>query len=343
MSKSILLIEDDPIVRENTAEILNLANYHVITAENGKIGIEKAVLHKPDLIICDILMPDLDGYGVMQILMRNENLQHIPVIFLTAKTNREDIRKGMNLGASDYITKPFEESELLSAVETQLKKSSIIEKFQQNPTTGSKPLKWKELASFFGKEKKLNLKKGTPVYAEGYHGNFIFYLIKGLVKVYKYNEDGKEFITRIYKPGDYFGFTSSLGDRPYYENAETITPASLLKIPTHDFIEILKANPQIATHFIDGLALDLEKIKEHLVHLAYDSVRKKTANILIRLNRDIGGEEGFEISRSDLAALIGIAKETLIRTLKEFKDEGIIRTSRKNISITDQEKLLKIR
>ena len=121
MKKLILLIEDDAIVRENTAEILRLANYQVQTAENGKLGIEMASLQRPDLIICDILMPVLDGFGVLQIVLRNEELKRVPFIFMSAKTDHSDLRKGMDLGASDYITKPFEESELLSAIETRLK------------------------------------------------------------------------------------------------------------------------------------------------------------------------------------------------------------------------------
>ena len=117
MKKKVLIIEDDKIVRENTAEILLLANYEVITAENGKFGIEKANFFKPDLIICDILMPELDGYGVLQIMMRSNLLQKIPLIFMSAKTKHDDIRRGMDLGASDYITKPFYPEILLDRVE----------------------------------------------------------------------------------------------------------------------------------------------------------------------------------------------------------------------------------
>ncbi|HEU5146654.1 MAG TPA: response regulator, partial [Chryseosolibacter sp.] len=95
--KKILLIEDNPEVRENTSEILSLANYEVLVAENGKIGVDLAQRHKPDLIICDIMMPELDGYGVLHILSKNEQTAAIPFIFLTAKTEKSDIRKGMNL------------------------------------------------------------------------------------------------------------------------------------------------------------------------------------------------------------------------------------------------------
>ncbi|MEO7045074.1 MAG: response regulator, partial [Ferruginibacter sp.] len=105
--KKILLIDDNDDIRNNTAEILEISNYDVVTAENGIIGVQKAIEHKPDLIICDIMMPELDGYGVLHAVHKNEAIKNTPFIFLTAKTERTDFRKGMELGADDYITKPF--------------------------------------------------------------------------------------------------------------------------------------------------------------------------------------------------------------------------------------------
>lgn len=124
--KRILLIEDNPDVRENTAEILELAGYEVDTAENGKIGVSKANEKPFDLIICDIMMPELDGYGVLHILNKNPKTSATPFIFLTAKAERADFRKGMNMGADDYLTKPFEETDLLDAIELRLQKSAAV-------------------------------------------------------------------------------------------------------------------------------------------------------------------------------------------------------------------------
>ncbi|MFT5673433.1 MAG: DNA-binding response OmpR family regulator, partial [Polaribacter sp.] len=107
----ILIIEDNQDVRENTAEILELANYEVYTAEDGEKGVALAKLIQPDVIICDIMMPELNGYDVLLHLNKDKKTAGIPFIFLTAKTERTDVRKGMNLGADDYLTKPFEESE----------------------------------------------------------------------------------------------------------------------------------------------------------------------------------------------------------------------------------------
>src|SRR6187200_2411089 len=126
--KKILLIEDNLEVRENTEEILSLANYEVLTAPNGKVGVELAQKENPDLIICDIMMPELDGYGVLHILNKKAETAGIPFIFLTAKTEKTDIRKGMNLGADDYLTKPFDDTDLLNAIEARLHKSSMQHK-----------------------------------------------------------------------------------------------------------------------------------------------------------------------------------------------------------------------
>src|SRR5678815_2711377 len=126
MEKTILVIDDNTDIRENTSEILELAGYKTFTAENGKQGVEIAVKEKPAVIVCDIMMPELDGYGVLHLLRKNQETQNIPFIFLTAKTERSDFRKGMEMGADDYITKPFDDIELLNAVEIRLKKVEIL-------------------------------------------------------------------------------------------------------------------------------------------------------------------------------------------------------------------------
>lgn len=122
------MIEDNPEMRENTAEILELASYEVITARNGKEGVQQAAHHHPDLIICDIMMPELDGYGVLHMLGKDERTASVPFIFLTAKAEKEDYRKGMTMGADDYLTKPYDDVELLNAVEMRLKKSDRLKK-----------------------------------------------------------------------------------------------------------------------------------------------------------------------------------------------------------------------
>lgn len=130
--KTILLIEDNLEMRENTTEILELNGYKVIAAKNGKEGVEFAQKNKIDLIICDIMMPVLDGYGVLHLLNKNEETSSVPFIFLTAKSERTDFRKGMEMGADDYITKPFDDIELINAIESRFKKMIFyVKNFQK--------------------------------------------------------------------------------------------------------------------------------------------------------------------------------------------------------------------
>src|SRR5277367_5154986 len=125
--RKLLVIDDHDDIRENIAEILTLAGYAVFTAENGKRGVETALKENPELVICDVMMPELDGYGVLHLLRKNEATLNTPFIFLTARTERTDFRKGMEMGADDYITKPFDEIELLNAIEIRLKKNDILQ------------------------------------------------------------------------------------------------------------------------------------------------------------------------------------------------------------------------
>ncbi|MBE9207714.1 response regulator [Nostoc sp. LEGE 06077] len=128
---TILIIEDEPQVRENILEILQLSNFETLAAPNGKIGLEIAQAQLPDLIICDIMMPELDGYSVLSALRQNETTINIPLIFVTAKAERSDFRQGMDFGADDYLTKPFTPEELLNAISVRLNKKAMIERQSQ--------------------------------------------------------------------------------------------------------------------------------------------------------------------------------------------------------------------
>jgi len=343
MKKKILLIEDDIVLRENTAEILQMANYKVISAENGKIGIDKAIVFKPDIIICDILMPELDGYGVLQIILRNKELQNTPFIFMTAVTTHSDIRKGMDLGASDYITKPFEESELLSAISSRLKRKKIFDRQEKKDVNDFNRVNLEHLEEEFNQKEKFIYKKGATIYCEGTNSNHIFYILKGEVKTFKNNEDGKELITGIFKSKKLFGFTSFSKIKSYDENAIAIKNTTLLKITKKEIYNLIIQDPRLAVNFMDLMSENLNNVNEHLIHLAYDSVRKKTADMLLQLSKLNNNTDYIEISRLNLANLIGIAKETLIRTLSDFKEEKIIKTDRISVKIIQFKKLSMIK
>lgn len=122
--KKILVIEDEPEMRRNITALLRYKEYQPLAAENGRLGVEMARREEPDLILCDVMMPELDGYGVLRALQADAKLALIPFIFLTAKGEKEDLRSGMNLGADDYLTKPVASSDLVQAIEARLGRSA---------------------------------------------------------------------------------------------------------------------------------------------------------------------------------------------------------------------------
>lgn len=138
MSAKILIIEDQSPMRRNLALMLQMEGYEVSAAENGRVGLEIARKARPDLILCDVMMPEMDGYAVIQALRDDEAFDNTPFIFLTAKSDRADIRLGMNFGADDYLTKPVVRDDLLAAVQTRLTraealKTRLAEKTSFNP------------------------------------------------------------------------------------------------------------------------------------------------------------------------------------------------------------------
>jgi len=266
--KKILVIEDNTEVRENLCEILELANYTTYQAENGKLGVALAKEHIPDLILCDVMMPVLDGFGVLHIINRDAKLRHIPFMFLTAKSEKSDFRKGMGLGADDYITKPFDELELMSAIEMRLKKSEQVQAIS-NTEQGIRTF-------FSGNKAEAALKKlianrelrkldnKSAIYEISQYPKYLYLVVTGCVKTIQVTPTGKELIHSIYGPGDFLGLISLIQDVPYHESA---------------------------------------------------------------------------IAREDLAAMAGTARESVIRTLTDFKNEALIRIDEGKIILLDKDDL----
>jgi CRP-like cAMP-binding protein/CheY-like chemotaxis protein len=350
--KKILLIEDNKDVRENTAEILSLAKYNVITAVNGKEGVEMAQKEKPDLIICDIMMPVLDGHGALHLLSKNEDTSSIPFIFLTAKAERSDFRKGMEMGADDYLTKPFDDVELLNAIESRLKKNEILKKEFTKSITGINDFinEAKSIDSLkkLSEERDVRIyKKKDDIYKEGNYPKGVYFVSKGKVKIYQTNEHGKEFITELHKEGDFFGYLSLLKDEKYSSTASTLEDSEIYMIPKEDFFSLIYKNAEVSKKFIEILSNNLLENEKQLVKLAYNSVRKRVAEALIKLSDKYKKEDdqkfSMNVSREDLANLVGTATETVIRTLSDFKEDKFIEISGSNITILSHDKLLKLK
>jgi CRP-like cAMP-binding protein/CheY-like chemotaxis protein len=343
--KKILIIEDNQDVRENTAEILELSNYEVLTAENGKVGVKLASEQLPDLIVCDVMMPELDGFGVLRILSQNPITSHIPFIFLTAKTEKSDFRKGMSMGADDYITKPFDDVELLNAIEVRLKKHEIFLKAQSPNGTGFiNPERGMEALMDLAKDREeRTYRKKDYIFKENEYPKQVFFLNKGKIKTYKTNDDGKELIMSLYKEGDFIGFLPMLQSTTYPETAVALEDCTVSIIPQKDFFDLLHNNSSVASTFLQSLANELVEKEEQLIDLAYNSVRKRVADALIRLQDRYhnDGQNVFTMSilRDDLASIVGTAKETVIRTLSDFKEEGLIDIKGSRITLVENKKL----
>lgn len=345
--KSVLIIDDNQDIRENTAEILELAGYKTITAENGKKGIELALKEKPDVIVCDIMMPELDGYGVLHLLRKNPEAQNIPFIFLTAKTERTDFRKGMEMGADDYVTKPFDEIELLNAIEIRLKKAEVLQqKYASSPQGISEFLKDAKDAGMTDRlSEQYNTetyRKKQTLYEEGKRPRFLYYLAKGKVKGFQTHEDGKDYITDIFSEGDFIGYPALIEDRNYNDNAVILEDAEIIQIPKEDFVQMIYGDINVAAKFIRIITRNVKEKEERLLSLAYSSLRKRVAKALAGLHSKYntgGGSNPIEISREDIAHYVGTATESLIRTLSDFKSEKLIDIKEGKIRIDDVEKL----
>jgi len=350
--KTILLIEDNLEMRENTSEILELNGYKVIPAKNGKEGVELAQKNKADLIICDIMMPVLDGYGVLHLLAKNQETASIPFIFLTAKAERTDFRKGMEMGADDYLTKPFNDIELINAIETRFKKNDVLRKEFSKNIEG--------LDEFFNSVKSLGEfvklsasrvnrahKKKQLIYSEGSYPNGLFFIIKGKVKTYKTNEDGKEFITGLFKEGDFIGYKALLEEDKYSESASALEDCEVCLVAKEDFFDLIYKNSEVSKKFIKMLSDNVAEKEKALLDLAYNSVRKRIAQALTELKKryqkDAADKFSMSILREDLANIAGTSQETTIRTLADFKEEKLIEISGGTITIINSDKLEKMK
>ena len=331
------------------AEIMELANYRVLTADNGKSGIGMALEQIPDLIICDIMMPELDGYGVLHLAQKNSALRNVPFIFLTARSERAEIRKGMDLGADDYITKPFDGSELLNAVERRLKKNAQLKMELRGSTAGfNEPADLPPGEICLGRLKENrninHYKKKQMVYTEGNHPARLYYICKGKVKTFRKNEDGKELIVGLHTEGDFIGYTAMLANVNYRECAEALEDTELAVIPRSEFEEMLQSNPSLMKKLIGMLAETINETEIKLLATAYNSLRKKVADTLVavyeKYNKD--QKEGYfiDLSRDNLASIAGVAKESLIRTLSDFKNENLISLEGSQIHILNYRKLV---
>jgi CRP-like cAMP-binding protein/CheY-like chemotaxis protein len=353
MGKTILLIEPSQEGLQHTGDVLELASYQVLHAHTGAEGVEMAIQSFPDLIICDMTMPELDGFGVLHILKKNPLTERIPFIFMSVKEKKGDFRKGMSAGADDYLIKPFEDVNFLEAVEMQLKKMDLqqaeVNKNFHSPNEFPEETRGlNELQIFLAdKYRTIAYKKKQVLFSEGEIPTCLYYINYGKVKIFKTDQTGNEYITHISRDGEYIGYSNLLEGSAYSTTAEAIEDAQICTIRKQDFLFLLHHNHDIANQFIKMLSSDLIQQETRLLSLAYHSVRKRVAEALLLFQSKYHPEGILSmemvISREDLANLVGASKETVIRVLSDFKDEQLVKTTKNSITILNFNKLMRMK
>ncbi|MEO9482451.1 MAG: cyclic nucleotide-binding domain-containing protein [Ekhidna sp.] len=296
----------------------------------------------PDLIICDIMMPELDGYEVLYLLSENPKTAAIPFIFLTAKAEKTDFRIGMNMGADDYISKPFEELELLESIERRLKKFEELSKAGDIGDLVISASKYDSLGDIETEKKVQIYKRNDIIYRAGDHSSHVYKIKTGKVKIYRINDDGKELVINILKEGDFLGEQSLIQDTSRTEFAEALEKTELIQISKEDFQKLIFNNREVSSRLIKLISKNLVDREVELMEMAYNTVRKRTADNLMKLHDAYANDKTpvtFEVSRADLAGMVGTSPESIIRILSEFRKDKWLRADGKLITILEPEKI----
>ncbi len=339
--KRILIIEHNRAVRENLKAILELSDYECHVTDNGISGVQLALKEPIDLILCDVMMPQLDGFGVLNILSKKPATKHIPFIFLTSKSDQDDFRRGMNLGADDYLTEPYHPDDLLHVVEMRLEKAQAIH--HTSPTTGFEfrhpELGYAALMDLFEALPDVVVKEKEVIFPEGSVLKHIYWVKKGRVKIAKMNDFDKEYIFSFQEDGKSFGYSAMFRNKPTGFFAVAMTDTILAKMDRDTFLENIIRQPDINFYFLQKLSNNLHIKEAQITNLAYSPIRKRVSDALFELSEQF--EDGvITMSRDDLSHFVGTAKESLVRALSEFKKEGWILLEGNDIRILNAEKML---
>ncbi|MBU6342030.1 MAG: response regulator [Bacteroidetes bacterium] len=346
-TKKILIISHIGAERNHLMQILQLNGYETTVADNGQDGIALALQLLPDLILCEAQLPTLSGYDVLLRLEKNPNTTDVPFIFLSAQSEKEDYRKGMSLGADDYIAKPYDMAILLQTIEYRLRKRERIRATAPtNPPSAAfdrflgETKAQEALIQLADNREVRHYKKRDIIFKEHDYPHNLFYVECGEVKLFKSNMEGRELILRIAGPGSFLGYLALLQEQAYTENAAVLESATLRVIPKEDFYALVYGNPNVTSNFLKILAHHIYEQEQQLLDLAYNSVRKRVAQTIVWLHEQ--GKGNLHLLRDDLAAIVGTAKETLIRVLAELKNEGLIAVEDGDIKVLKMEKLRKV-
>lgn len=330
MMYKILLIVNDPKIRAFSCEILELASYQVIQASDGKNGVEQAMAEHPDVIVTELAMPGLDGFGVLHLLHNKPWFANALFIVLCSVLDKKQFRKAMEMGADDVIVKPFEGAELLSCIETRIRKQLLRQQLSASPDSVKPSLGTEnELLSYLIQDRNIDrYNKKQLVIREGDRPTKVFYMLSGKARSFKTHPDGKDLVIDLYGPGDYIGFADLLSGANYSETVETLDYTELAIIPRKDFEEVINSSAVASQKFIEKLVQRSSHLQNRLLWLAYHSLRQKVAAAILHLKEKYSctphGYFEINLNRAAFASIAGTATESSIRTLGEFKAEHLI-------------------
>lgn len=343
--KKILVVEDNESFRRNTIEILSLSGFELAGSANGKAAIQTALEFLPDLILCDIDLPGLDGFGVLAILRKSKSLKNVLFIFMTGIPENQDFRKAMNLGADDFIRKPFTGAELLRIINTRFDRLSdfIAKNGFDDQGSLTDQSNHSEIYPLFSRQPATLLKKGDQLYRAGQQISFIPYMLEGRVRTTYTDYNGKELTTEIVNPGQFVGIANFITRTTWSEDAYAMEEVLVNFIPGTNLKKAIEENHRINQNIQRQLAQALCIKKEELFINAYQNLRGKIALVFLNLEVSAWSEEleeiRFKITRNIIATIAGVAKESAVRTIIDFIDEGLIEESRKGFRILNHSKL----
>ncbi|GAB3638101.1 response regulator [Hymenobacter arcticus] len=344
--KTILLLEEDAASRARIAAVLELAGYGVHTAHSGRAGVALALAHPPDLVLCAVGLPVLDGYGVLAQFTQHPRLAGVPFLLLANEFDHADQRRAMALGADDYLAQPLADDELLGAIGGRLARFGHLQAGHDLAAPGglgefvADARATARLDHLAGHRKAHPVRRRHEVYLEGDEATRAYFVQAGRLKTLKTNAEGKALLTGLYGPGEFVGYLPLLEHSLHRDSAVAIDDSELVYISQEDFTQLLH-HAEVGPQFMRLLAGRVSEREQQLLDMAYHSIRRRVADVLLHLHEQAGGPAApaIQLAREDLAALVGTAPESLIRTLREFKQAGLLELTAKTIRLLEPEKL----
>ena len=341
----ILIIEDDPSFSNSTAEILRLSEYEVQVAVDGRTGIKKAIDTLPDLILCDIQLPELDGFGVLKAIRNSEKLNRTLFVFMSGVNHNQDFRKGMDAGADDFLMKPFTGTELLMVVSSRLQRfQHLVVEFLPN---------FNNTLTLEGLSDRLthrypssHFKMNAQLFHLGQSIHFLIFVVGGIVRCSRFDHSGKELTTAIYSPGQIIGLVDWLSYLPFQDDGHALTDLVTISIPVAEFKSEFNSTGALNGVLGRQLATEIKNRNELLLNLAYQDLRGKVAHAFIRLHSVMqttsNPNPALPITRVTLATIAGIAKESAVRTVLDFIQEGLLEETEDGFRVLNRPGLAQI-